>query len=132
MFFHQGAQLAELFTQVSDRLRMGTWGQGVRLGGVLDHRGFLHSKGWLGPSFDGFQLLGLQGLGGGLLQGLVGGLLQGLGGVFLVGSHGMVQTRLGLEGYCDQSLFVVYYFSATRHLYLCQLCSDFSHDDNND
>ena len=71
MFFHQGAQLAELFTQVSDRLRMfglGTWGQGVGLGGVFDHRGFLHSKGWLGPSFDGFQLLGLQGLGGGLLN----------------------------------------------------------------
>ena len=113
MFFHQGAQLAELFTQVSDRLRMGTWGQGVRLGGVLDHRGFLHSKGWLGPSFDGFQLLGLQGLGGGLLQGLVGGLLQGLGGVFLVGSHGMVQTRLGLEGYCDQPVAICFF--STRY-----------------
>ena len=74
----------------SECLDLGLGDKGFGLGGVLDHRGFLHSKGWLGPSFDGFQLLGLQGLGG--------GLLQGLGGVFLVGSHGMVQTRLGLEG----------------------------------
>ena len=44
----------------------------------------------------------------------------------------VVLTWLGLGRYCDESLFVVYYFSATRNLYLCQLCSDFSHDDNND
>ena len=50
-----------------------------------------------------------------------------------MGSHGtMVLTWLGLGRDCDEIRFVVYYFSAIRHLYLCQLCSDFSHDNNKD
>ena len=64
MFFHQGAQLAELFTQVSDRLRMfGLGDKGLGLVAFLIIGAFFTARAGLDLALMAFSFLDFRGLG---------------------------------------------------------------------